>query len=156
MSAAKAFSFTARIKASQVGSGGAYVEFPYDVRESFGGKGRVKVVCTFEGIPYRGSLVKMGTPCHIIGMPKQIREDLGKDIGDSVRVTIREDLEERTVEAPPELERELAQDEGLRASYEKLSFTRRKELAAALTGAKREATRQERLRKILADLRRKR
>lgn len=40
---------------------GAYVEFPYDVRAEFG-KGRVKVHATFDGQPYDGSLVRMGTP----------------------------------------------------------------------------------------------
>ena len=40
---------------------GAYVEFPYDVRAEFG-KGRVKVRATFDGQPYDGSLVRMGTP----------------------------------------------------------------------------------------------
>ena len=32
---------------------GAYIEFPYDVREEFG-KGRVKVHATFDGEPYDG------------------------------------------------------------------------------------------------------
>ena len=45
---------------------GAYVEFPYDVRELFG-KGRVRVTATFDGVPYAGSLVRMGTPGHILG-----------------------------------------------------------------------------------------
>ena len=37
---------------------GAYIEFPYDVREEFG-KGRVKVHATFDGEEYDGSLVRM-------------------------------------------------------------------------------------------------
>ena len=56
---------------------GAYVEFPYDVRQEFG-RGRVKVRATFDGIPYDGSLVRMGTPGHIIGVLKEIRRQLGK------------------------------------------------------------------------------
>ena len=46
---------------------GAYVEIPFDVREEFG-KGRVKVHATFDGVGYDGSLVRMGTPCHILGL----------------------------------------------------------------------------------------
>ena len=68
---------------------GAYVEFPYDVRTEFG-KGRVKVHATFDGVPYTGSLVRMGTPCHIIGIRKEIRSQIGKQPGDVVRVTIEE------------------------------------------------------------------
>ena len=41
---------------------GAYIEFPYDVRAAFG-KGRVKVHAEFDGEPYDGSLVRMGTAC---------------------------------------------------------------------------------------------
>ncbi len=68
---------------------GAYIEFPYDVKEEFH-KGRVKVEATFDGIPYIGSLVKMKTPCHIIGIRKDIRKQLGKQAGDMIKVTIKE------------------------------------------------------------------
>ena len=68
---------------------GAYVEFPYDVRAEFG-KGRVKVRATFDGAPYEGSLVRMGTPGHIIGVRKDIRSLIGKQPGDVVRVTLEE------------------------------------------------------------------
>ena len=68
---------------------GAYVEFPYDVRREFG-KGRVKVNALFDGVPYAGSLVRMGTPAHIVGVRKEIRAKLGKKPGDTVRVTLRE------------------------------------------------------------------
>ena len=37
---------------------GAYIIFPYDVREEFQ-KGRVKVKATFDGVKYNGSLVRM-------------------------------------------------------------------------------------------------
>lgn len=68
---------------------GAYVEIPFDVKEEFG-KGRVKVHATFDGAPYDGSLVKMKTPCHIIGIRKEIRAKIGKQPGDTIKVTLRE------------------------------------------------------------------
>ena len=64
--------------------GGAYVIFPYDIREEFG-KGRVKVHATFDGEPYDGSVVNMGVKnedgsvCYIIGLRKDIRLRIGKD-----------------------------------------------------------------------------
>ncbi len=39
--------------------GGAFVRFPYDIRQEFG-KGRVKAEITFDGEPYLGSIVNMG------------------------------------------------------------------------------------------------
>lgn len=71
------------------GIDGAYVEFPYDVKKEFG-KGRVKVSATFDGVPYEGSLVRMKTPCHILGIRKDIRQKIGKQAGDTVSVILRE------------------------------------------------------------------
>lgn len=68
---------------------GAYVEIPFDVKEEFG-KGRVPVHATFDGEPYDGSLVRMKTPCHIIGIRKDIRAKIGKQPGDTIRVTLVE------------------------------------------------------------------
>ena len=68
---------------------GAYIEIPFDVKEEFG-KGRVPVHATFDGEPYDGSLVRMKTPCHIIGIRKDIREKIGKQPGDTIKVTLKE------------------------------------------------------------------
>lgn len=71
------------------------MRFPYDIRAEFG-KGRVKVLATFDGVPYEGNLVNMGvkkgdgTICYIIGIRKDIRQKIGKGIGDQVDVTIQE------------------------------------------------------------------
>ena len=68
---------------------GAYIEFPYDVKAEFG-KGRVMVHATFDGYPYDGSLVKMKTVNHIIGIRKDIRQVIQKQPGDKIHVTIKE------------------------------------------------------------------
>ena len=68
---------------------GAYVEIPFDVKLVFG-KGRVPVHATFDGEPYEGQLVRMGPPCHIIGVRKDIRAKIGKQPVDTIHVTLRE------------------------------------------------------------------
>jgi len=88
MDETKQFEFTAVIQ-KVPDLDGAYVEIPFDVKEVYG-KGRVKVHATFDGEPYDGSLVKMGTPCHIIGIRKDIRAKINKQPGDTIRVTISE------------------------------------------------------------------
>ena len=78
--------------------GGAYVAFPWDIRQIFG-KGRVRVHALFDGIPYDGSIVNMGVKnpdgsvCYIIGVLKAIRARLNKHDGDPIHVVIeaRED-----------------------------------------------------------------
>ena len=77
----------------QADSGGAYVPFPWDIRELFG-KGRLRVHAELDGIPYDGSIVNMGvknpdgTVCYIIGVLKSIRRALGKKDGDTIHVVI--------------------------------------------------------------------
>lgn len=77
------------------GIDGAYVGVPCDIRKDFG-KGRLKVHATFDGLPYDGSIVNMGVKnpdgsvCYIIGLRKDIRAKIGKQPGDTVRVTFAE------------------------------------------------------------------
>ncbi len=72
---------------------GAYVEIPFDVKAEFG-KNRVLVHASFDGEPYDGQVVKMGTPCHILGVRKSIREKIRKQPGDMVHVTLTERIPE--------------------------------------------------------------
>ena len=56
----------------------------------------MKVHASFDGELYDGSIVNMGvrnedgTVCYIIGIRKDIRARIGKQPGDTVRVTVRE------------------------------------------------------------------
>ena len=70
--------FTAVIQ--NAGGGGAFVEVPFDVEQAFGSK-KPKVMATIEGVPYRGTLVRMGTECHVLIILKGIREQIGKTFG---------------------------------------------------------------------------
>ncbi|MCI8514602.1 MAG: DUF1905 domain-containing protein [Lachnospiraceae bacterium] len=89
----KIYEFYAVIEAV-LDKGGAYIRFPYDIREEFG-KGRVKAEVTFDGESYCGSIVNMGVKnadgsiCYIIGIRKEIRDKIGKQAGDSVFVTVK-------------------------------------------------------------------
>lgn len=89
------YCFESVIYASEAGKGGAYVIFPYDIRQEFG-QGRVKVDATFDGMPYEGSIVNMGVKnpdgsiCYILGIRKDIRQKIDKEIGDRVEVTVKE------------------------------------------------------------------
>ena len=67
----------------------AYVEIPFDVKAVYG-KGRAAVHAEFDGCPYDGQLVRMGTPCHILGIRKDIRAAIGKQPGDTVHVKLTE------------------------------------------------------------------
>ena len=82
--------------------GGAYVTVPPEVIEELGGGGRIPVTASFDGVAYRGSIVRMGGSS-VLGVLKGIREGLGKEVGDIVEVIVDLDVEAREVELPPEL-----------------------------------------------------
>lgn len=74
--------------------GGAYVIFPWNIKEEFG-KARIKVNAEFDGIKYSGSIVNMGLKdkdgnvLYIIGVLKSIRNKLSKNQGDTIHVVIK-------------------------------------------------------------------
>jgi hypothetical protein len=146
----KKYTFKASIEAAS--SGGACVLFPYDTEKEFGTRGQVRVKASFDGVPYAGSLVKYGRPQHMLPILKAIREQIGKGPGDSVSVVIERDETVRILEIPPTLKTQL-KSEGLLAGFEKLSFTHRKEYCRWISEAKKEETRQNRLTKAIAMLR---
>lgn len=141
--------FTATIQAS--GRGGAYVVVPFDVEAAFGQK-RVKVQATFDGVPYRGSLVRMGSPEHILIVRKDVRERIGKDVGDAVAVTVAKDTAPRTVDVPDDLAAAL-REAGLDEGFAALAYTHRKEYVQWIEEAKRPATRARRIAQTVERLR---
>lgn len=138
--------FTAVIQ--NAGGGGAFVEVPFDVEKEFGSK-RPKIRALIEGVPYRGILTRMSTECHILGIRKEIREQIGKTIGDEVRITVEPDTEPRLVEVPVNLEKAFRKEKEARIFFEKLSYTHQKEYVTWINEAKKEETRQNRIAKTI-------
>jgi hypothetical protein len=145
----KKYKFKATIQ-SGIG-GGAGIVFPYDVEKEFSTRGKVPVKSTLDGVPYTGSLIKCGPADHMLGVLKSIREQIGKGPGDVIEAVIWKDDEIRTVELPAGFENLLKQN-GLLASFEKLSYTHRKEYCRWISEAKKEETRQSRLEKSITML----
>jgi hypothetical protein len=138
--------FTAVIQGTS--SGGAYVDVPFDVEAVFGRK-RVPVLATIDGEPYRGTLVRMGSPTHMLLVRKDIREKIGKAPGDKVSVTVREDEEPRVVEVPPDLAQALHAHPDARAFFDRLSYTHQREYVGWILEAKRDQTRIGRIEKAV-------
>jgi len=139
--------FTTRILGREAGMVAA-IDPPVDVPEFFGTRARVPVRGTINGYPYRSSL----SPCggrHMMPVNKVLCVGAGVRPGDMVDVVMERDLEERTVEAPTVLKKALAKNKTAQANWERHSFTHKKEMAAAIVGAKQEETRARRLGKIM-------
>jgi len=142
----KKHTFKATIQ--NAGGGGAFVEVPFDVEKAFGSK-KPKVKALIEGVPYRGTLVRMGSECHLLLILKSIREQVGKTFGDEVKVSVELDVEERVVTVPAELKRAFKSDKDAQSAFERLSYTHQKEYVTWINEAKKDETRQSRIVKTL-------
>ena len=136
--------FRAPIRPSGRGGGGHLVDVPTEVVEALGGKGRIPVTATFDGVPYRGSIVRMGGGA-VLGVQKAIMTEAGVRVGDSLTVVVRNDEGPREVEVPVDLAEALARNGAARAAFEGLSFSHKREHVRSITEAKRPQTRARRI-----------
>lgn len=149
----KKHTFTAVIQ--NAGGGGAFVEVPFDVEQEFGSK-KPKVKALIEGVPYRGTLVRMGTDCHLLLVLKSIRQQVGKTFGDEIKVTVEPDTEERVIEVPAELKKAFKVEKEAKAFFDKLSYTHKREYVMWINEAKKEETRHNRIAKTIEMLKQSR
>lgn len=145
--------FTAVLQPDPDGRGGTFIPVPHEVNEELGLKGRPKIQAVIAGLPYRGSLMPMGDGTFCLGVLKSIQEGAGVKHGDAIDVLLELDTEPRTVEPPADLANALARDKKAASTWEKLSFTNKKEMARSLEEAKRPETRKKRLAAAVAKLR---
>jgi hypothetical protein len=139
--------FKARIEGKEAGVVAA-ISPPVDVPKFFGTRARVPIRGTINGYPFRSSLMPCGER-RMMPVNRKLCAGAGVQPGDIVDVVMERDEEERTVEAPAVLSKELAKNKAAQANWEKLSFTHKKEMALAIAGAKQEATRTRRLGKVM-------
>lgn len=137
--------FTAIIEQHE-GLDAGYIRFPYDVKELYGVRGRIAVKAIFDQqVIYCGSLVKKGYPCHILGITKEIRHQLGKTLGDKITVEIQQDLEIREIIVPDDVKPLLDKFPRAKKFYESLSYTDRKEYIRWIENAQKAETRERRI-----------
>ncbi len=134
------------------GGGGAWVQVPPSVIEELGGAKRIPVRATFDGVPYQGSVVSMGAANGmVIGILKDIQTQLGKSAGDEVVVVLTRDDGPREVEVPEDLIQAM-EEAGVAGAFERISFTRKKEIASGIASAKKPETRQRRIQAAISEL----
>src|SRR6185437_3339864 len=140
---------------TDVANSSAWIEFPYDLKETYGVGNLVPFKATFDGrVTYRGSLAKMGGPSAMLLLRKDVRAEIGKEPGDSVEVVVELDDKPRELAVPADLKKEL-QRAGLWEGFEKLAYTHRKEYAQWIEEAKKPETRTRRLEKAIEMVRAK-
>ncbi len=107
---------------------------------------------TIGGQTVQGRIGRMGGE-NLLGLNKSVRATLGVEAGDTVDVTIELDDQPRVVELPQALAQALDADPAVRAAFDALSPSTRKEHARSVADAKRNDTRERRIAAIVQSLR---
>jgi len=127
----------------------AYV--PYPVSDDYGTSGRVNVVATLDGHPFRVVLLPSRNG-HYLAFNQEMKAATGKALGDTVHVAIAPDTAPRPVEVPEEIASALAANGSARSVFDALpAYIQRGEIQR-VTSAKAEATRQRRLEALVEKL----
>ena len=142
-------SFTAVIQRNtDVANSSAWIEFPFDSKETYGVGNLVPYKATFDGqVIYRGSLAKMGGPGAMILLRKDIRTELGKEPGESIEVTVELDDKPRQLAVADDIKKAL-KAAGLWEKFSALAYTHRKEYVQWIEEAKKPETRLRRIAKM--------
>ena len=118
---------------------------PFDAKAVFG-KARAPIRGTVNVTPFRSTVAVYGGVGYL-GVSKSLREAAGVEVGDEVDVEIELDDARRDVDVPPELTELLARDREAARTFERLSYTHRREYARWIADAKRAETKERRLAK---------
>ncbi|WP_454301617.1 YdeI/OmpD-associated family protein [Salana multivorans] len=121
---------------------------------SFGAGRTFPVAVTIEGRTARVRLARMGGE-NLIGLSKAARAELGVEIGQEVDVVVALDAAPREIETPAELAEMLDGDAALRAAWDALAPSHRKEHARAVADARQPETRQRRVAAVAEALRKR-
>lgn len=128
----------------------AFAVFPFSTEDLFNKKGQVKIKAIFDGkVEYRGSLAKMKSGCHILGLTQEVRKRLGKTFGDEVSVSLTEDKEERVVAIADDITTVFNKNPEAKALFDKMSYTHKKEYIRWIEEAKKPETRENRKMKMI-------
>lgn len=103
---------------------------------------------TINGQTIAGRVGRMGGE-NLVGLNKAVRAQLGVEAGDTVDVLIEPDAAPREVALPDDLAAALDAEPGLRAAFDALAPSRRKEHARTVADAKKAETRERRIAAVL-------
>jgi Bacteriocin-protection, YdeI or OmpD-Associated/Domain of unknown function (DUF1905) len=101
--------------------------------------GPIPVCGSIEATPYTQNLVRYQGAWRLY-LNTPMRRGAGKEVGDLARVTVDFDPAPRVTPMPPALRKALALDKGVKAAFEALAPSRRKEIQRYLNQLKRPVT----------------
>ena len=128
------------------------IEVPVRVIEELAGSKRPAVSVTIGSHTYRTTVATRGGR-FLVPLSAENRAAAEVAAGDEVGVEIALDTAPRTVEVPDDLAAALDEDPAVRAAFDALAFSHRKEWVRSVEDAKKPETRQRRIEKAVNALR---
>lgn len=141
--------FEARLVRPQGVGTWTFALVPKATTERMGLRARMRVKGTVDGAAFRCALNPRGGGQYFIVVNKELRDRIGREPGDSVRVVIEVDTSPVVIEVPPDLERALKGSPNARGFFERIAPSHKKAYVQWVTGAKRAETRERRVQKAL-------
>jgi len=135
----------------QEGLNATGIPVPAEVIAALGVGKRPPVVVHIGGHRYRSTVAAYGD-VYMLPLSQEHRAAAGVEAGETVEITLELDTQPRMVDVPDDLAAALVERPGLRAAFDALSYTARKEHVRQVTTAKAAETRQRRIAKIVAGL----
>ena len=120
---------------------------PDEVVDALASGRRPAVKVTIKGFTYRTTVARMGGR-YLVPLSAGNRAGCGVVAGDEVEVRIEPDTEPRVVTVPEDFAAAL-DEAGIRAVFDGMSYTHRKEWVRSIEEAKTDATRQRRIDKAI-------
>ncbi len=119
------------------------IHVPEEAVQALGKGKRPPVKVTISGYTYRSTVAVYGDE-YLLPLAAEHRQSAGVKAGDVVEVTLELDTEPRTVEVPDDLAAALDAN-GIRAAFDALAPSRKKEFVRQIEEAKTEETRGRRI-----------
>ncbi|WP_062516969.1 YdeI/OmpD-associated family protein [Demequina gelatinilytica] len=128
------------------------LEVPAAVVDDLGGGARPRVVVTVNGHTWRTAIAKLRGR-HLIGVSTAHRAAAGVRTGDEVEVDVTLDLEPLTADEPEDLAAALDAEGSVRAAFDALTVSQRRQHIRVIDQAKGAETRARRIGKVVEEMR---
>ncbi|HYC77573.1 MAG TPA: YdeI/OmpD-associated family protein [Planctomycetota bacterium] len=148
--ATDAVAFVAEVRPKPHRGGWVHVPLPAAATRLLGGRRAAPVIFVAEGRAFRTTALPDGAGGLYVNFNREMRDAVGRGVGDPVACEVRPDRAPRVVAAPDDLARALRRHAAASAGFEAMPPSHRRHLVAYLEEAKADATRRRRVEKCVA------
>lgn len=112
-------------------------------------KARLRVKGTIDAVPFKGTLLPFGSGKHFVVVKKELRDKIGKNAGDAVKVEFDLDTSPVKVSIPKDFAAALSSAPGAEAEFENMAPSHKKAYVTWIESAKAQGTRANRIGKAI-------